>query len=416
MPRSSNNVRAGAFLLVTIALGFACVIVLSGVADSLKRRERYTVRFPLAVGASGVEEGSLVLIGGRNVGRVERVLLRTQREGEIAPGVDCVILVDAGIRFFGKPVAYLERPLLGAGATLNFASVGDAAAEPPVGPGAVFRGDVAAPSFLAQAGYGDEQKGQLQEILRNGKKISDDIAAVASDLRDNIAPDIRAVVADARQRSPQWFDRIDSVTSNADDFSKKLPAIGEDVKEIAAKVRARIDENSDRFDRIFANADKAAATMNEETLPLTNNLMREGRAAVADARTAIERLDAFVAEEEPGLRKSLANARLASDQLRLTLAEVRRSPWRLLYRPDTKEVEFELLYDAARTYADAVSDLRAASDSLKAVGAPANHAASPPDSDRVRGLVEQVQKSFEVYREAEERFLNLVIGQGEKKD
>ena len=409
MPRgASNNVRAGSFVLASIGLAFVSILALSTLTQRLHAREVYTVRFPLALGASGVEAGSLVMVGGRSVGTVEEIVLRTQREREIPPSVDCVIKVDAAVRFFGSPVAFLERPLLGAGATLNFTNLGDAATQPPLAPGSVMRGDVAAPSFLTQAGYGEEQKGQLQDILRRGKEIADDIREAARDIREHIAPDARAVIADIRERSPQWFDRVDNVTSNADEFGKRLPGIGEDAREIAAKIRATIDENRERFDRIIANVDSATKHFDADTLPLIDGLMREGRVTVAEARTAVDRVNSFFVEEEPGLRKSLANARLASDQLRLTLAEVRRSPWRLLYRPDAKEMEFELLYDSARTYADAVSDLRAASDSLRAAQA----APDAADAAQIRLLLENVERSFNTYRKAESRFLDLVIERG----
>lgn len=409
MPRgASNNVRAGAFVLIAIALAFASILALSTLTQRLKRQETYTVRFPLALGASGVEVGSLVMVGGRSVGTVEEVILRTQKEGDIPPSVDCVVQVDAAIKFYGSPVAYLERPLLGAGATLNFSSVGDAASQPPLPPDSVMRGDIAAPSFLAQAGYGEEQKGQLQAILKRGEEIAANISDAAREIREHITPDARAVIADIRERSPRWLDRVDSITANADEFGKRLPGIGEDAREIAAKIRATIDENRERFDRIIANVDSATRHFDDDTLPLIDGLMREGRVTVAEARTAVDRVNSFIVEEEPGLRKSLANARLASDQLRLTLAEVRRSPWRLLYRPDAKEMEFELLYDSARTYADAVSDLRAASDSLRAAQAAPN----APDAAQIRLLLENVEKSFDTYRKAESRFLDLVIERG----
>ena len=412
MPRSSsNNVRAGLFVLIAIGLAFVCVLALSGLTKRLKSFDRYVVRFTLATGAAGLEVGSQVQVGGRMVGQVEEIRLRTQPEGSNPAGIDIEIEVDSGVRFFGTPVAYLERPLLGAGATLNFSSVGNAAAESPVTPGSVLRGEIAAPSFLAQAGYGEEQKSQLQTILQRGSEIAEDIRGLSKDLREKTGPDIQAVVSDVRGRSTAWFDRIDSVTANADSFAAALPQVGEDAKALARQLREAVDDNRERFDRIVANIDQAAQGVNDETMPLVNDLLRDGKAAMGEARTALEKIDRLVTEEEPGLRKSLANARLASDQLRLTMAEVRRSPWRLLYRPDARETEFGLLYDAARTYADAVSDLRSASETLRAAQTTGGDPGTPAsNADRLSLLLRNLETSFETYRTAERRFLDLVIG------
>ena len=50
----------------------------------------------------------------------------------------------------------------------------------------------------------------------------------------------------------------------------------------------------------------------------------------------------------------------------LGLDEIRAQPWRLLKQPDKDDLMREPIYAAARSYADAVSDLRAASEALEA--------------------------------------------------
>ena len=137
-----------------------------------------------------------------------------------------------------------------------------------------------------------------------------------------------------------------------------------------------------------------------------NALLEDGRAGVADARGTLADVDSLFKEQTPEIRRTMANARLASDQLRLTLGEVRRSPWRLLYRPDQKELEFELLYDATRSYASAVSDLRAASESLQAVSTSGR--SETADGESIESLLTGMAEAFSKYETAEQRFLQLL--------
>lgn len=421
---SSNNVRAGAFVLIAIVVTFSFVLVLAGAFDRLTvRRSPYTVFFPLALGAAGLEPDSDVLIGGRPVGFVSRVSLLTEPEDGREPGVYIDIKVRSDVTFYGDPRAYIERPLLGSGAAINFPSVGDrAGGELPKDGQALMMGDVAPPGILAQAGYGDEQKAQLQNILARGDEIAERVNDMTKSAQEGFVADANALAADARQRSQKWFDDADAITTKGREFADSLPGLSEDAKAriedlrvLIADARAVITDNRERIDRIVVNVDEAVvsgrdllANLNDETRLKLNDMLDAGSATLADARDAVNRVDGLVQEQTPNIRKGLANARLATDQLRMALSEVRRSPWRLLYRPDMREVEFEILYDAARTYAAATSDLRDAAESLEVV-APSLSMSDAVQREQIEQLIARFNQSVETYRNAEEAFLNLVI-------
>jgi hypothetical protein len=153
-------------------------------------------------------------------------------------------------------------------------------------------------------------------------------------------------------------------------------------------------------------------SLRTDTKPTIDAMLVDARSAMESTRKAVERADALLAESSPSLRRTVANARLASDQLKFTLEEVRRSPWRLLYRPDTRELEFELLYDSARIYASAVSDLRDASAALEEASASANATGSTLSGRRAEDLNAELTRAFESYRAAERAFLDLIIERG----
>ena len=87
-----------------------------------------------------------------------------------------------------------------------------------------------------------------------------------------------------------------------------------------------------------------------------------------------------------------------SDQLKLTSIEVRSQPWRLLHAPTNKEMSSQVLYDATRAYAEAASDLRAASEALQAT-----------DGQQPAEMVEQLRGAVEKYRAAEQALMDKLI-------
>ncbi|MCA9310857.1 MAG: hypothetical protein KDA21_06605, partial [Phycisphaerales bacterium] len=144
-------------------------------------------------------------------------------------------------------------------------------------------------------------------------------------------------------------------------------------------------------------------TFNDEGRAKVLAMLDEGRATITDARATLTRVDGLLVEQTPNVRASMASARIAADQLREAMVEIRRTPWRLLFRPDTQELEHELLYESARRYAGAVSDLRAVADALQAVAGVETSTGAQQSS--VAELLSLLQESFEACREAEDAFI-----------
>ena len=418
-----DNLRAGAFLLVSLVAALAIVLILAGVADKLKARSRYTVFFPLGSEPSGLEVDSAVLVNGRPVGVVSAVRLELDPANNEPDGTYFQILVDRKIRFYGQPTAFLNRPLLGAGATLNFPTIGDVGASAQAQPGAIFKGAIAPPSFLAQAGYGPEQQAQVQDILSRGAAFANELESMVKDFRENTYPKVTELVEEFESRFGGWMDSGDRVVANVESATDRFPAISESIEARVTEARAVLattqdilDENRPTVKATIDNAQQAterfnalAESLRTDTKPAIDAMLTDARSAMESARKTVERADALLAESSPSLRRTVANARLASDQLKFTLEEVRRSPWRLLYRPDTRELEFELLYDSARIYASAVSDLRDASAALEEATSSANASGSTLSGRRAEELNAELQRAFESYRAAERAFLDLII-------
>ncbi len=416
----ADNLRAGFFLLIALIAAVTVVLILAGVGDKLKRRTAYTVFFPLGSDPTGLEINSQVIVNGRPVGVVAGINLDLDPSDADADGTYYKILVDRKIKFYGEPMAYLNRPLLGAGGTLNFPTIGAVGKVPADPPGTQFKGAIAPPSFLAQAGYGPKQQAQMQDILARGSAFADELESMVKDFRENTYPQITEMITGARTHLDGWLVSGDRIVANVDQATAKFPQITDSVdsgvqeaRGLIASAQGTIDDNRENIQATVQNAKDASARFDDliaslqtDTKPTLDAMLTDARDAMDKVSHAVQNVDGLLAESSPSLRRTVTNARLASDQLKLTLEEVRRSPWRLLYRPDTRELEFELLYDAARIYAQAVGNLRETSQSLEIA---ANAPAGSLNAARAEELNAELTSAFEAYQAAERAFLDLII-------
>ncbi len=418
---TAHNVLAGAFLLGTVGLGVGVAFTLSnGVSTATTP---FTVRFTLADGATGLKRGSEVLLGGQKVGRVERVDVAPDPGTGAAAWIDVVVRVRNDVTLYEDAAVFLDRPLLGSLSTINIAGVGTPGLAPFHGGGPQLEpservaGALAPPSFMAQAGFGVEQAAALRGIVSDAERLVERITAMVDrdgPLIDETLTDAREVMRTVRAEAPAWTESLNRAREDIERAADRLgPMLDEadgavrEARAAAAGVRAAVEENRASVDRMVANAERATERVSGPTLDLADETLIAGRDAAREAGSIAQSTGDFVRDELPPMRRVLANLRLMSDQLRLTSVEVRAQPWRLLFRPDTKELEAQLLYDSARAYADAVAELRAAGETLEAATDPA--AGRPAESEEVRALVARVKEAFAKYEEAQRSFLDRLV-------
>lgn len=417
-----NNLVAGLFLLVALVAGVVISVVVSDAHRSLVPRSEYIVRFTVTEGAPGLRKGAVVNLGGQPVGWVSS--LSFHAPDNLTSGVDVEIAILSNLVLYPNAVIHLERPLLGAVSTVNIAWPGDASAGAPLRPGTVIQGNIAPPAVLAQAGFGTDQIKQLRTILEQATEITARINTFTQRLEETVEDDltrirgalddITAITSDFRARSSDWTERIDAAlehtvkaTERFGPIVEEVEATIQDARRVMRSIEETIEANRGAVDRIIANAEEATTKLNEESVPLLNRSLVQASDGVAHFEEAGRKLNSLFIEQSPNIRRTLANLRLAADQFRLTSVEVRRNPWRLLYQPSTRELESELFYDAARSYAQAVSDLREASESLEAIGQAdaAGRLAPTVHMETVEEIQQRLQEAFIRYEQAERNLL-----------
>lgn len=434
--RHRNNLLAGAFTLGSLLLAVFALIWIGRVWESFTvTRVPYIFRFTIRDGAAGLEKGSVVKVGGQQVGNVTKVQFDWPGDPKQAPAdarnyLYVSVSVDSTITLHRNAAVYLEQPLLGSVSQINIPDLGGPRPGIPEGDdraaqlaqGAIIDASIAPPSFLAQAGYDKEQATQLQNILRRGSDIGDRLGELSAALQARLPKTIDGVdatVDNARSLTTalrddyreQYRDRLTAIFENLRVGTVSVNDAVGDSRRLLASVQDAVNANRPFLDKIFLSTSDLTAKLNDELYGRVLSAMTTGEQAVRDVADITARARRLLTEESPNLRRAMADARLAADQLKLTLIEVRRNPWRLLYQPTKKELAEELLYDSARSYADAISDLRAAGEALEAAMAAqkAGTAAESPDRARLAELAAELQAALERYKTTEQKFTDRVL-------
>lgn len=435
---SRNNVLAGVFVISSLILAVAIAFILGDVMDQFGKKREYIVRFPTSVGVAGLQPGATVSFAGLPVGSVVAIEPHSSTPGAPADAMSVRIAVEDRITLHENAFADLSPPLLGGVSKINFPSAGTG----PIGPdekladlavnnanGVLDEGEAVrgrfAPSILAQLGFTVEDAEKIQAAIDDVEVIAENIKATSVRI-DRIAtdmePKINAAVSDARAAvgdvkaftgrltaTDGWVPRIDRIMANADEAAARAPALISDIQSAITSGRSVFENHTASIGRILGNVELVSERVRFETMDQAEDMLREGTLALADARGLIGNIDETVTDARPEIGTTLANARGISQQARLMLEELRAQPWRLLKQPSKEDLEREPLYAAARAYAAAVADLRAASEALDAaVQGRGPDRGTPASPDRVAAVAQSVQSAYDRYADAERALLETL--------
>lgn len=418
---SRNNVLAGAFVIVAVIAFVATVVVLSSLGDAFAERKHYVVRFSLMDGAEGLDDGSPVKLGGQRVGKVTDTRFvfapaPVQGAADIPTAIDVDIEVRADLLLFEDAIADLAKPLLGGTSAINIVGVTGRAEEPD------YEGSKP-PQILAEGGIIQGGRGSLGLLSRQDEKNVRDIIsetrAIIADARPHVKPimeDAQAGVARFREfgeRIPGYGDKLDDILQAWQATSADFRANAARVADFLEKMHQAYDTNREGFDEIVQNLRELSIQAKGEGWNKVMAALDSAQSGIDSFNSAMKEADAVIASTSPQIQELIASGNIAAQQLKLLTMEVRSAPWRLLYQPNRKELENELLYNSVRQYSEAVADLHNASMALDAITARASAGADGGvvDQDTIDKLTERLRKAFERYQREEEVFLERWVDQ-----
>ena len=124
-------------------------------------------------------------------------------------------------------------------------------------------------------------------------------------------------------------------------------------------------------------------------------------AALSTAHSATKNFKELTDDER--IDRIISNITEVSINLKLTSQELRRAPWKLLYKPKQKEFRIQALLDSAGAFAAGAERLDSTALRLQRLIA-ATDDKLQVDKDKLKSMVSELETSFEQFRKAEEKF------------
>jgi ABC-type transporter Mla subunit MlaD len=461
MSTDRSNFKAGLFVVGGLALAFAAIVMLSDFDGMFTPMQQVKVRFPLTDGLMGLKVGANVTIGNHPAGTV--VLIEEEMQDDRVTAQLATLELPRRYKLYDNARVELVVPPLGAGTSMNIRNVGyDATSEQQqalvVQGSRVIRLDpqgnpLDIPDDLKQftveqlkaAGHvetvdaggrirlGESWKYATGETLRGGRAASQLMADLVREIgiSDMQKLQIRRIIANvdtimaALAEEP---DKLASIVANVESITQTLkadmPSITRDAKEVMAQAKALANtanatvsgiqsivvENSDDIRAMVAkgrttmdNAESITHTLKTQTLAKIDEALNTAHAAIEHIKEATGELRTLAVAQRPVLERTIANARLVSDQLKLASIEIRRSPWRLLYKPTDKELDTDNVYDAARSFALAAGTLDSTAESLRTL-LERHNGQLGAKQQHVADMLQSLHETFEKFDTAEKGF------------
>ncbi len=415
MASDRDNFKAGLFVIIGVMLGLVLIFLLADIQQLLEKQQQVRVYYALGDGIKGLKAGAQITLGDQPVGTVLEI--QDAVEADHVVGKRVIVEMPDRIKLYEDAAIELVVPPLGSGTRLNIRSVG---AGSPYNASQDIAGQLASSeltkSLAKHAGIAEKQRQQIKQVIANAAAITEtlkndlpQITATIQQVLDKAGPvvdevqvavnnmkqateDVKQITGNYRTRSAGWADRVDRITGNIDQATGTVNQLVKDKRET-------IGQTVDDLGAAAGNVKAVTVRAKGETMDQITVALNKADAALENVRHATDQLKTLAVGQRPVLERAIANAQITTGQLKLTAIEVRRSPWRLLYKPDDKELATDNLYDAARSFALAAGALDSAAQSLRAVSTQEGVA-----TDTITQMVSQLEKLFGKFAEAEQSF------------
>lgn len=376
-----NAIRAGIFILITVALIVGVVILISGFDRFVETRTVYTANFKLSDDLGGLKVGDDIRIGGAKVGEVKSI--------NIDPANDRIQVT------FDMPHKYT----LHSDAVLRV------------------QGTVTGSSWLNFETLGKS------DTLAEGQSLTgypSSMSQLLASLGD-AAPEIHQVLVNVRtQTLPRVNNTLDAFKdtgTNATHLIKhvdtKIDPVTDNAAKAAGDLHNWLGPSTGDFHTTMTNIRGATGTLKDKLPPLLGKIhetvtkvdtaMDNVKATIANLKDATASIRSLLTDNRSKLQTMVDNLKITSENLKNATADVWRSPWRLLYKPTPNEIGNLNLYDSTREFAAGASKLSDAAAALR----DASHDPAV-NQTQMQQLLDQLNKAFENFNAVEQKLWTQV--------
>ena len=391
--RSDRNAfKAGLFIIISFALIVALILGIKGVGRFVVPSQDRIVRFALSDDIGGLSPGDDVRIGGAKVGVVRNIEIDPGGSGTGPDGKpkQPAIMIEFMMpeRFVVRQNANITVQSTVTGVSvLNFASLGDGPAVP--------ESDVLV-----------GKPGGLTALLASAGQIGPEVLDVLHDVRGVTLPKVNTAIDSGNTLlrhvdgkvdplSQKGGDALDAVSSLFGDTKTDFRATIANLSAVTGSIRDKLPAILDQTHGLLAKVNTA--------LDRANDALVDVKAIAANARDITASTRQIITGNRGKIESMITSLRDTGENLKGATAEIRRSPWRLLYHPSAGEMANLNLYDSARQFADGADKLSDAATSLRdAVQSKAD------DPQQIKLLMQQLDDSFAHFNEVENELWSRV--------
>jgi phospholipid/cholesterol/gamma-HCH transport system substrate-binding protein len=404
MKNERNALKAGIFMVVSLVLIISIIVGIKGFGRFAEPLQYRTVTFKLSDDVGGLRVGDDVRIGGAKVGAVRSIDVEPDKE---QPSV---------LVRFSMPKRYQlkegARPRIQATLTgtawINFETLGTG---PALAENATIAGS---PS-------------ETTELLAKLSSIAPTVQDIVSDVKTktipkvNLALDKTAGTMDAfKETGVAAADVAKSLKSKIDGIVERYNKIIDTGTQAMVNIRDLFGDIKTDFRTTVANFSKLTGTLNEKLPPIldkvdnglaklqgtvdnVNTLLEDVKAAAANTRDITATGRSVIVQNQGKLNRMISSLKVTADNLKGASAEVRRSPWRLLYKPQPGEMGNLTLFDSARQFAEGANDMNDAAQALR-------DALKDPNADKeqIQKLIDHLDQSFGKFNSVEQQLWKQV--------
>ncbi len=451
MAKRRNTFALGLTVLVMFALFFS-ILIFIGVRPPWKDEKRpITIRFAHTLSIPPLEAGAPVQFAGQRVGQItgmwfEQGEHHDETTGKTRPMTYLYVRADVQDKLDLRADCSVspEGPILGGAGSLLIVDQGTSRKK--LEPNDVIEGEgmggfAAVTEQVTELGgllsreLDAKQKGSMMALIKMQLDASHedglmaellailrDIHTMTTNLRDELNPKLEAALL---AKLHTTFDHINTITRELQGqmdpkvrttLLGKLQVALDSINDALDDVSGMLKENRPAIRVALNNVKETTQTLNNgiakaiaEELDSANSgsLMAKIHTSIDRLGSSLEDLNAITANtsevitlNKGSVNKILANFTETSDHLKAATKDLRRNPWRLLYRPSLVETRELNIFDAARSFAEAASRLDDATARLKGL-AEAHEGKIPADDPQLQVIRAELQETFQRFTEAE---------------
>ncbi len=435
-----NELVVGITVLVVLILTVYIVVALADWSSLFLKTKDITVKLPYKTGLKGLAVDSPILLGGTKIGQVIRTDIQAlENQDPAAQNVFVYFTMRIPEKYPLRTDCLLapESNLLGGQSVLCIKDLGSAG--DLVQDGQTIDGEGRLEACIADAidAIKREFNTQVPDSILNYLKhqlnadqadsLIAQLLATAADLKTITAKINQQVTIDAEKQSllaklHQIMESLQTITQSINrqlDTAQPDAAIArlntalDKLNTSIAEIQDMVVTNKPGINQTVASLKNTAGQLEQNlpdilakiktTLDDTDSAMATAKATLADLKDlAAAARETFLINRD-GLDRMVANLTEVSANLKLVSREVRRAPWKLLYKPKKGELHIQGLMDSAGDFASAAETLDSTSLRLRALLEKSGERI-PMDKDKIQSMITELESTFADFQKAEEKF------------